>query len=440
MSEKTILVWFRNDLRIHDNEILLEAARKADKILPVYCFDPYYFTKNLAGDPKTGNLRVRFVLESVADLRKNLQAIGGELIIRVGNPAEVLTQLAEQYHINEVYHHREVAYEETKISEDVETALWKIKLNLKHFIGHTLYHKEDLPFPIKDIPDSFATFKKKIERDSNVRPCIGTPEVIYTPEIIDAGELPTLFSLGLDDAMDDPRSSVNFTGGETAALNQLEQYFLSSELNNAGKNFRNSSSVTDYSSKLSPWIALGCISLRRVYWEVIKHQHSNNLQRTNALLLDLLWRDYFRFMFKKHGQKFISAKAKAASEPIITENQDELFEGWKHGETGVPLVDAIMHELNATGYINNYGRQIVAGFLIKDLKIDWTRGAIYFEEKLIDYSPASNWGNWAFVAGVNDARESRYIIADKKVNELETKSQFIDTWSAGQQVYAVAAK
>ena len=100
MSEKTILVWFRNDLRIHDNEILLEAVRKADKILPVYCFDPYYFKKNPSGNSKTGNLRVRFLLESVADLRKNLQALGGDLIIRVGNPAEVLTQLAEEYQVN----------------------------------------------------------------------------------------------------------------------------------------------------------------------------------------------------------------------------------------------------------------------------------------------------------------------------------------------------
>ena len=267
-----------------------------------------------------------------------------------------------------------------------------------------------------------------MERDSNVRQTIGTPETIFTPIITEAGELPTLQSLGLDEATDDPRSTVLFAGGETAALNQLEQYFLNSPQANGNKNARTSSSVNDYSSRLSPWLALGCISLRTVYWEVIGHQNSNNLQRTNLLLLDLLWRDYFRFMFKKHGQKFISAKNNAEVATLDSENQDELFEGWKNGETGVPLVDAIMHELAATGYINNYSRQIAAGFLIRDLKVDWGRGAAYFEEKLIDYSPASNWGNWAFIAGVNDARESRYIIATKKANELETKSAFIDTW------------
>jgi len=423
MSEKTILVWFRNDLRIHDNEILLEAIRKADKILPVYCFDPFYFTKSASGEPKTGNFRARFLLESVADLRRNLQAHGAELIIRTGNPAEILPQLCEEYHVNEVYHHREVAYEETNISEQVEEALWKIKLNLKHFIGHTLYHKEDLPFPIKDIPDSFAIFKKKIERDSNVRPCIDTPGEINIPVITDAGEIPTLIELGLDEPADDHRANIKLVGGETEALKQL-QNFLSNIQQASPKVGKNSASLS-IASHLSPWITIGCISLRQVYWEVLK---TGNFQHNNGpLILELLWRDYFRFMFKKHGQKFIAAKNEDVSD--FDENQDELFDKWKSGTTGTPLVDAIMHELNATGYINNYSRQITAGYLVNTLKVDWTKGASYFEEKLIDYSPASNWGNWAFIAGIgNDPRDSRYFNIARQTTELESKGDFIDTW------------
>jgi deoxyribodipyrimidine photo-lyase len=420
MSERTILVWFRNDLRIHDNEILLEAVRKADKVLPVYCFDPFYFKQNPSGNPKTGNIRARFLVESVANLRKNLQGIGGELIVRIGSAAEILPQLAEQYQVNEVYHHREVAHEETDISEQVETALWKIRLNLKHFIGHTLYHKEDLPFPIKDIPDSFAVFKKKVERDSNVRPFLATPENITTPEITDAGEIPTLQMLGLDEPANDPRSSNRFIGGEGEAIVQLESFFTNNSHLIIGKK-----GAQVNLSKLSPWIALGCVSLRRVYWEVIKHQQLNNTQY-GGILLDLLWRDYFRFMFKKHGQKFIAAKDEADDADTI--GGDTLFETWKHGETGLPLVDAIMHELNATGYINNYSRQITAGFLVNELKVDWKKGAAYFEEKLVDYSPASNWGNWAFIAGVNDARESRYNIAALPVAEQAAKNEYIQTW------------
>jgi deoxyribodipyrimidine photo-lyase len=426
MSEKIILVWFRNDLRIHDNEILLEAVRKADKVLPVYCFDPYYFKKNSSGNSKTGAIRARFLLESVADLRKNLRNIGGELIVRVGNPTKILPQLAEQYHVNEVYHHREVAHEETGISADVEAALWKIRLNLKHFIGHTLYHKEDLPFPIKDIPDSFVVFKKKVERDSTVRECAGTPESIKTPVIADAGGLPTLQTLGLEDPVDDPRAASRFIGGESAGLKQLQQVFSPVDQETAIKNHRGTPAPAVYASLLSPWLALGCISLRQVYWQAVKYQQQNNATQS-GLILDLLWRDYFRFMFKKHGQKFIAPKAGGESR-VFSDNQDELFETWKNGETGVPLVDAVMHELNATGYINNYSRQIAAGFLVNELKVDWAKGAAYFEEKLIDYSPASNWGNWAFIAGVNDARESRYHIVAKPANEPETKNAFIDTW------------
>jgi deoxyribodipyrimidine photo-lyase len=418
MSERTILVWFRNDLRVHDNEILLEAIRKADKILPVYCFDPYYFTRSASGIPKTGSFRARFLIESVADLRMNLRARGAELIIRIGDPAEILPQLAEEYHISEVYHHREVAHEETAISEKVETALWKIKLNLKHFIGHTLYHKEDLPFPIKDIPDSFATFKKKIERDSDIRPCVDTPQQINIPLITDAGELPALQQLGLDEPVDDLRANFRFTGGETIALQQLALYFANTGQHNLSKGAKHG--PASVASNLSPWIALGCISLRQVYWEVLKHEPNNN-----ALVVELLWRDYFRFMFKKHGQKFIATKN---SDEAPAENQHELFEQWKAGSTGAPLVNAIMHELNATGYINNHSRQITAGYLVNTLKVDWAMGAAYFEEKLIDYSPASNWGNWAFIAGIsNDPKDNRYFNTAKTLN-LETKSDYITTW------------
>src|ERR1700744_1497842 len=224
MSEKTILVWFRNDLRVHDNEILFEATRKADKILPVYIFDPYYFKTTGPGSSKTGNTRARFLLESVADLRQNLQKLGGELIVRIGKPAEIIPQLAQQYEVSEVYHHREVAFEETRISEEVEAALWKIKLNLKHFIGHTLYHKEDLPFPIKDIPDSFSVFKKKVDRDSEVRQCIETPGHVNVSEITDAGTIPVLVDLGLSEPVEDPRADFHYQGGETTGLEQLKKY------------------------------------------------------------------------------------------------------------------------------------------------------------------------------------------------------------------------
>ena len=196
----------------------------------------------------------------------------------------------------------------------------------------------------------------------------------------------------------------------------------------ANRNIRNVSPSSHGSSILSPWIALGCISLRQVYHEIISHQQAFENQEGSAVLLDLLWRDYFRFMFKKHGQKFIAAKEQKEEEITETPAKARLFEDWKNGETGVAAIDAIMHELNATGYINNYSRQAAADLLVNALKLSWTKGAAYFEEKLIDYSPASNWGNWAFVAGVNDARDSKYNIAVKKPAPPDAKNDYIETW------------
>ena len=420
MSEKTILVWFRNDLRVHDNEILFEATRKADRVLPVYIFDPFYFRTTDLGLLKTGNIRTKFLLESVANLRNNLQKLGGDLIVKIGNPAEIIPQLAQQYEVSEVYHHREVAFEETQISEEVESALWKIKLNLKHFIGHTLYHKEDLPFPIKDIPDSFSIFKKKVERDSQVRPCIETPERINIPEITDAGSIPTLADLGLTEPVEDSRIDFHYEGGESTGLLHLEQYVASQPLI-AAKGAKHS----DHPSRLSAWISLGCLSMRWVYREVTHGSHNSN----SPLVLELLWRDYFRFMFKKHGKQFYSAERFKDIADDLSSNQEELFDKWKTGNIGVPFVDASMRQLNTTGYIANDNRQAVAVYLAHELKVDWRMGAAYFEEKLIDYSPASNLGNWAFVAGVeHDPKDTRYFLSPKQISELDSQTQYISTW------------
>src|SRR5690606_9221660 len=173
MDKRTILVWFRNDLRIHDNEILLRAIERGQQIVPVFCFDPRHFELTEYGTRKMGVLRAAFLRENVLALQAALRNLGGNLISVVGYPEDMLPHIAEEYQVDEVYHHREVAFEETQVSALVEAALWKkTQINLRHFIGHTLYHKEDLPFPIRDIPDAFSLFKKKTERESTIRPLL----------------------------------------------------------------------------------------------------------------------------------------------------------------------------------------------------------------------------------------------------------------------------
>jgi deoxyribodipyrimidine photo-lyase len=424
MDERTILVWFRNDLRIHDNEILLEATRKANKILPVFCFDPFYFQTTGFGTRKTGPLRARFLIESVADLRQSLKKLGGDLIIRIGHPADIIPELAFKYGVSEVYHHREVAAEETRISAEVEAALWKLKLNLKHFIGHTLYHKEDLPFPIKDIPDVFNTFRKKVERDSAIRNCFDSPDKISTPLIDDAGMLPCLNDLGLESL--DTHEDGYFKGGEISGLAQMESYFKGADDISASGSCR----VSGSSSALSPWISMGCLSPRQIYWEIKKEQVNKAMADKGAkLILELLWRDYFRFMFKKHGNQYFQVQGFNNVAPPVAENEVQRYEHWKNGQTGVPFVDASMKELNATGFISVTSRKSVASYLVKDLQVNWLRGAAYFEEQLVDYAPASNWGNWANVAGVgNDPREDKYYNAIKQGIGYDAKGDYIKKW------------
>ncbi len=211
-------------------------------------------------------------------------------------------------------------------------------------------------------------------------------------------------------------------GGETTGLKQLEEYILSPDHGVAAKGSKHHAV---HPSRLSAWISMGCLSMRWVYRELIERGQNAN----SSLVLELLWRDYFRFMFKKHGKQFLGSQELGTDQVEMALNQDELFEKWKTGTTGTAQIDASMRQLNATGYMSNHNRQIVAGFLADQLKVDWTRGAAYFEEKLIDYSPASNWGNWAFVAGGGaHPRDSRYFLAGKPAEELDTRSEFISTW------------
>ena len=410
MKEKKILVWFRNDLRLHDNEMLVEAIAKSDSILPVYFFDPAHFEYNAEGKIKEGNSRVQFLIESVSALRESLKKIGGNLLVVNGSPEEHMPALVEQYEIAEVYHHREVATKETTVSSNVEDLLWKLKVNLKHFIGHTLYNKEDLPFPIKDIPDIFAQFKKKTERDAIVKACFLSPEVISLVEVDSWGELPDYEAV-----------STGPLGGEESGIAHLNDLFSEGAEIYARINSRTNGDKHVYSSKLSPWLALGCLSPRKVYWAVKDAERKFGTNGNfSHLILGLLWRDYFRFMFKKHTLHYFTDIVTDIESPSDAGQSEINLQAWKDGNTGHGLVDKYMNDLNVSGFIPHAGRLIVATFLIYVLKLNWLDGASYFEQKLIDYSPASNWGNWANVAmGGKDPRSKNTFDLDKQIKMLD---------------------
>lgn len=426
---KRILVWFRNDLRLHDNEMLVEAIAKSDEILPVFCFDPRQFELTCYQTIKTGAIRTRFLLETVQDLRHSFQQFGGDILILKGKPEELLPDLVNKYEISEVYHHREVASEETEVSMGVEDALWKLKVNLKHFIGHTLYNKEDLPFPVKDIPDVFAQFKKKTERDAIVKPCILTPQSINFVQLAEWGELPLLTDLVLNESLADMPISSEFKGGESEALKHLH-HFLDDGEELALSNTTLKKNVIV--SKLSAWLGLGCLSPREVYWKMREAEANFGLKPYfNQIVLGLLWRDYYRFMFKKYRNTFFKSEGFSTQTSNSDLADSDLLQAWKNGNTGQPLVDSIMHDLNTSGYISNSCRQLAATYLIYELQINWIMGAAYFEEKLIDYAPASNWGNWANIAGVgNDTRLTNSFDFEKQLKIFDPKGTYLQALRA----------
>ena len=421
---KRILVWFRNDLRLHDNEMLVEAIAKSDYILPVYFFDPRQFETTIYGTLKTGLIRTQFLLENVEALRESFRKLGGDILILTGKPEDHLPELVSTYEITEVYHHREVANEETAISTQVEDLLWKLKINLKHFIGHTLYNKEDLPFPIKDIPDVFTQFKKKTERDAVVKPCFLTPTEISFLTIADWGTMPVLNELLPNEKIDPLAQPILFKGGEVEAFKHLDDFLLTGEgMANANTIVKKNAVVAN----LSAWLAVGSLSPREVYWKLKESEANYGLKPYfGQIILGLLWRDYFRFMFKKYGNTFFKQEGfKQEAQATLPIQQSTALIQWKTANTGHVVVDSIMEELNTTGYINNSSRMLVAIYLITELKVNWIMGAAYFEEKLIDYNPASNWGNWANIAGVgNDQRLSASFSFEKQLKNFDPKGTY----------------
>ncbi|MGO1243661.1 MAG: deoxyribodipyrimidine photo-lyase [Sphingobacterium sp.] len=380
MTKKVILVWFRNDLRVQDNEILSEAVNKADITIPVYFFDPRYFKTNDDGFQNTGILRTQFLIETVQALKHSLQELGADLLTFIGKPEDHLGTLCAKYDVTEVYHHREVAYRETQISERVEAALWEQKINLKHFIGHTLYHKEDLPIPIKDIPDNFAAFKKKVEKESFVRPTIDPIETIITHPHLEHTQIATLGELGYheDSSLDDKR----IQGGERRALQTIAQTLS-----------LNYSEIDDY-NLVSPYIAVGAVSPIFYYHEIKAAYSPNKKKKYDQLILRLMWRDYFRFMLKKYPNIFF----KNHDVSTDVKNSIEVLQQWLTGQSEHPVIQDLKNQMQQIGNLPYAHREILAAYMIQHLHVNHLAGARVFEEYFLDYAPATVYGYWLHFA------------------------------------------
>ncbi|GAB3897155.1 DASH family cryptochrome [Spirosoma agri] len=434
---KRILYWFRNDLRLHDNEGFAQAVATADEVLPVFVFEPRWFDElPELGFRKTGTFRTTFLLEAVADLRKSLQARGADLIIRVGHSAKILAQLAEDSEADAIYASKEVTEDETDTESDLSKRLKPLNIDLDLFWVSTLYHVRDLPFWVSRLPNSFTKFRHEVETYTNVRQLIPTPQTVQPVHSVDAGELPTLAELGFSDEeitqskQSASSTAIRFTGGETAGLERLQRYIWENELIKTYKETRNGLLGEDYSSKFSAWLALGCLSPRFIYHEISRFEVERvKNDSTYWLIFELMWRDFFRFVGLRYGTRLFKPSGIQQNLAKTWVRDPALFRRWAEGKTGIPFIDANMRELNTTGFMSNRGRQNVASFLAHDLGILWTWGAAYFESLLIDYDPCSNWGNWNYVAGVgNDPRPDRWFNVYSQAKRYDEQGEFVKHW------------
>ena len=419
------IYWFRNDLRIDDNEGLLKAGIESEEVIPTYILDRSWLEGEHFGIERMGFFRMKFLLESLQDLKKQLQSIGSDLHFRIGNPIEELDDLRKSYNCEKVFAQKASSYEETNLEKAISA-----RVPCELIWGETLYHLSDLSFHLNNLPDVFTQFRKEVEKKSEVRKEREAPLFMKSPTGI-GNKVPSMNDLGFENIQPDERTVLHFKGGSKAGKERLQYYLWDNELISNYKQTRNGLIGGDYSSKFSPWLAHGCLSPRHIYWQIKKFErYVKKNSSTYWLVFELIWRDYFHFVGLKYGHKIYRRSGISGREKIAW-GSDKLFDLWKDGKTKEPFVDANMREMNNTGFMSNRGRQNAASYLMHTMKIDWRLGAAYFEKMLIDYDPCSNYGNWIYIAGVgNDPRGGREFNIRKQVETYDPNGDYQKLWAS----------
>ena len=412
----TLIYWFRNDLRLADNPAFTQACLKADYLLPVYIHDTKE-QETVYGFERQGPHRQAFLRTSLDDLKAQLRAQGSDLLEFAGQPAEVLLQLLKDSAADAIY------CEQIEAPEEIEQVrmLQEQGTDVNEFWQSSMLDPQTLPFELEKMPDVFTAFRREVERAQLkfAQPINAPKKIPSLPAILSqASMLPTT-------AQSD--SHPYLLGGASHAQAHLRQY-LERRLPDSYKETRNQLIGMDYSSKFSAWLALGCISARDIAAQLSDYENRYGANDgTYWLWFELLWRDYFRFIHFKYGQKLY--RASGLTGVPIKPSHAPSFEQWRTGSTGTDLVDAGMRELHQSGYLSNRMRQIVASYWIYDMQGDWHAGAAWFESQLIDYDVYSNQGNWLYIAGRGtDPRGGRPFNVAKQTQDHDPKAIYRKLW------------
>ena len=404
------IVWFRNDLRVQDNNSLFQACKNSGKVIGVYFLDPRHFENNKYGFKKTEKFRAKFLLETLRDLKNNLGEKNISLLIFNDLPENIFPKLISDYDVSSIFLQKEWTKDELKVENAVKEKIAGV--SFLEVYDQFLFHPNDIPYPdFAKIPEVFTEFRKKCEKESKIRPCVEINPKSLDNLIEISNVIPSLEDLGLESFKLDKNSAFPFRGGESAALKRMENYFFETENLSEYKKTRNGLIGESYSSKFSAWLANGSISARTIYWEIQNYEREIcKNEDTYWLVFELIWRDYFKYISLKHGEKIFKLDGILGKEYEWKSN-DKALRQWINGNTREPFVNANMIELQRTGFMSNRGRQNVASYWAKEWEQDWRVAAAYFESMLIDYDVHSNYGNWMYNAGVgNDPRDRKFNI------------------------------
>ncbi len=424
------LVWFTNNLRVEDNLALSEACKNSGKTIAVYCFDPRHFAETKYGFKKTERFRAKFLIETVEELRENLLTKNISLLVYFEKPENIIPALVEEYQIKNIYHQKEWTSEESQVLKNLQGFENLSGISWNEYYDQFLFHPADIPYPnINDLPQVFTVFRKECEKKVSVRKLNSIAPKSERNLIPNKTFIPTLNDLDFENFEIDKRSAFPFKGGENQALKRIEHYFFETQNLSKYKQTRNGLIGSDYSSKLSAWLANGSISAKIIYWKVKEYEEEFGANEdTYWLIFELIWRDYFKYISMKFGNQIFQLDGILKNKYDWKFNQKALNQ-WICGNTSEPFVTANMLELAKTGFMSNRGRQNVASFWAKEWQQDWRIAAAYFESLLIDYDVHSNYGNWIYNAGVgNDPRDRKFNIK-RQAEMYDGNQEFQKLWT-----------
>ena len=394
------LVWLRRDLRLYDQAALHYALNKYKNVWVCFIFDTLILDP-LLNKGHDFDRRVDFIWQTIQDLDKTLRAEGGEVIARHGNPTELIPTLAKQLGVQAVFTNHD--YEPSAILRD-ETIAQKLAsdgVEFQHFKDQVIFEKTEVLTNSETVFSVFTPYKnawlKKLN-PSDLEPFVCDlsnaglqGRYAPIPKSIDTG-IPSLESMGFRPTGIEKYLPPSQRGAElflSDFLKRIDQY-------NIGRDFPATKGV----SYLSTYLRFGLLSIRGLVREAHRRMLTGSLG-ASTWLSELIWRDFYFMILANHPRLASGQSFKPDYDKIVWEQgakAQKLFKAWCDGQTGYPLVDAAMHQLNQSGYMHNRLRMVVASFLCKDLGIDWRWGEQYFAEHLNDFEFASNNGGWQWAS------------------------------------------